>query len=262
MKTKWMHLIAGVTVVVLCISVCTTTVNANGSWQDDFETGLDGWTFFGYEDDGTGNYSVLVEGNFSAEGGVMTVLDDGVNVARHNSTTSVGTWLFDIYIPVDDFGAIDIVFMSDGGRCGFDDPGNEGSVWSGNWITFEAWDDYFALAKAVEGDFQALKWWHDSETSGWQHFNISRTSNGYVYVYLNGTQKAATPHTDDVTSSIYLEVWMWNAANYAFDNLVVIDKSLPDSTPPPDSPLWILITVGGGVAIAVIVLAIVFLRRR
>ena len=50
MKTRWMHLIAGFTMFVLCISICTTTVNADLVWEDNFDDGnLDGWTIFGYE---------------------------------------------------------------------------------------------------------------------------------------------------------------------------------------------------------------------
>jgi hypothetical protein len=265
MKTKLMNLIAGCIMFVLCISTFTTTSNAAEVWSDDFETGLDGWTFKGYEDDGTGSFIALTEGNFSDEGGNMTVLDSKVNVARHNSTTNVGTWSFDMYVP-DDIGAIDVVFMSDGGRPGFDNPGGSGTVFSGNWVAIEAFEDWFGLWQAREGDTEILSFW-EIEYYGWHHFDISRTSDSYFRVVQNGTQKASHVN-DDVTSSEYLEVWFGNATGWAVDNIVVDDTPPPTPTPtttptPTPSPLpWELIVMGGGVAAVVIVVAIVFLRRR
>ncbi|MHA2407868.1 MAG: hypothetical protein ACXACA_05815, partial [Candidatus Ranarchaeia archaeon] len=115
MKTRWMHLIAGVMMFVLCISVCTTTTNAAEVWSDDFETGLDGWTIFGLDDFDTPE---KIEGNFSAASGMLTVLDDDINFARHESTTNVGTWSFDMFVPDvvpgDGWGGINVEFMGNG----------------------------------------------------------------------------------------------------------------------------------------------------
>jgi hypothetical protein len=257
MKTRLIQLIAGITLCVLCISVWPTT--AAVIWEDDFDD-LDGWTFFGYEDDGTGNWSVLVEGiegNFSAEGGMLNVLDDGVRIAKHNSPANVGTWSFDMYIPETDSGCIDVVFMSDGGRPGFDNPGGSGAVFSGNWVALEAYvdADYFIFWYAEEGDVSVFTNWR-IEHYGWHHFEISRTSDGYFTLWLNGTQKSL-PATNDVTSSVYLELWCWNATGWAVDNIVVEAETPPP--PPPDIVPYVIV---GGVAAVVIVLAVVILRRR
>ena len=114
MKTRWMHVIAGLTMFVLCISVCTTTTNAAEVWSDDFhDPNLPGWTFFGHENDTS---HVEIGGNFSAASGMLTVLDDDFNVARQNSSTNVGTWSFDMFVPDDDdgHGFIGVDFMSNG----------------------------------------------------------------------------------------------------------------------------------------------------
>ncbi|MFW9956304.1 MAG: hypothetical protein ACFFD3_17310, partial [Candidatus Thorarchaeota archaeon] len=67
MKTRWIQLIAGLAMMVLCISTCTTTTSAAVIWQDDFNDGvLDGWTLYGYS---VLESLVKIEGNFSAADG-------------------------------------------------------------------------------------------------------------------------------------------------------------------------------------------------
>ena len=110
MKTRWIQLIAGLAMFVLCISTCTTTTNAAVFWSEDFESGLGDWTIFAYENSST---QVTKEGNFSDTGGVMTVLDDDINVARHDSTVNVGTWSFDIFVQDEGDGYFYVEFMSD-----------------------------------------------------------------------------------------------------------------------------------------------------
>jgi hypothetical protein len=248
-------------------------------WSDNFDDEvLDGWTFFGYRDDGTGNWSVRVEeDHFSAEGGVLTVLDDDVNVARYNSTTSVGTWSFDMYIPDDDTGSIDVVFMSDGGRPGYDNPGGTGTVFSGNWVALEAYVEVgsFIFWYAEEGDASAFTYW-DIEYHGWHYFNISRTSDGIFRLWHNGTLRAL-PVSNDVTSSDFLEVWCWNATGWAVDNIVVTDDPVTTiTTPPPTTTTpppttnttttppvdWLPIGIVGVSAVVIVVVLVIFLKRR
>ena len=116
MKTRKMHLFAGLTILALCISVCTTTANAAVIWEDNFNDGiLDDWTLFKYEDLTT---SVKKPGNFSAADFTLKVLDDDMNFARYNSTVNVGTWSFDMFVP--DNGnaewAMYVYIMSNGSR--------------------------------------------------------------------------------------------------------------------------------------------------
>ncbi|MFW9839077.1 MAG: hypothetical protein ACFFE7_16295, partial [Candidatus Thorarchaeota archaeon] len=97
MKTRLIQLIAGITMVVLCISVCTTNANAAVIWQDNFDDGnLDGWTIFGYP---SMTDPTKTEGNFSASDFMLKVLDDDINCARNDSTVTEGTWSFDMFVP-------------------------------------------------------------------------------------------------------------------------------------------------------------------
>jgi hypothetical protein len=274
MKTKRMHLIAGVTMFVLCISVCTTTVNAVIFWEDDFsDPNLPGWTIFTYENDTT---QVTVEGNFSAASGMLEVLDDDRNFARHNSTVNVGTWSFDMYVPdeEDSSAAFYVYFMSNGSRQIPTKPNKfiGVGVWkqsiNPNW-RFIVWT-MNGLDILVHSDIVM------DPVEGWHHVDISRASDGYFEIYRNGTFEDKFTH-NVITTSTYLEFYCYSAAGAAIDNLVVNDTVFEDnrdptattttttttstSTPPP-LPGELIVIAGVGIAVAVIVLAIVILKRR
>jgi hypothetical protein len=246
MKTRSIQLIAGLAMFVLCISVCTTTTNAAVVWSDDFETGLDGWTIFGYE---SRTSTVTIEGNFSDTGGVMTVLDDDINVARHDSTVNGGTWSFDMFVQDDGLGLFYLMFMSDGAIPTSAGPST--FVCVGAWIT----EGKFIVWQHV-GSSNAVRDINVDLLQGWHHIEVNRTSGGRYLVSFNGTLKADFA-SNDVTTSTYLEVFSRNATGCAVDNLVVDDE-----TQSPERLPWELIVIGGGVAVVAIVLAVVFLRRR
>lgn len=245
MKTKWIQLIAGLAMFVLCISVCTTTSNAAVVWSEDFEGPLDDWTIFGYE---SRTSTATIEGNFSAADGTLKVLDDDINVARHDSTVNSGTWSFDMFVQDDGEGYFYLMFMSDGAI-----PTNAGPstfVCVGAMIT----NGRFIVWQHVESS-PAVRDINVGTLQGWHHIEVNRTSGGRYLISLNGTLKADLV-SNDVTSSIYLEVWGGNATGCAIDNLVVDDE-----TQSPERLPWELIFFGVGVAVVAIVLAVVFLRR-
>ncbi|MHA2356835.1 MAG: hypothetical protein ACXADC_16815 [Candidatus Thorarchaeota archaeon] len=246
MKTESIQLIAGLAMFVLCISVCTTTSNAAVVWSDDFETGLDDWTLFGYE---SRTSTVTIEGNFSDTGGVMTVLDDDINVARHDSTVNTGTWSFDIFVQDDGEGYLYLLFMSNGAIPASAGPST--FVCVGVWMT----EGKFIVWQRVESS-NAVRNIYVDTLQGWHHIEVGRTSGGRFLVSFNGTLKDDFV-SNDVTTSTYLEVFCGNATGCAIDNLVVDDE--PPDLPPPS---WELIAIGGGVAVVAIVSAVVFLRRR
>ena len=264
MKTRWIHLTAGLTMFVLCISVCTTKSNAAIVWQDNFDDGIpDGWTFFGYE----GVFDPdKIEGNFSVADGTLKVLDNDINLARHDSTVTVGTWSFDMFVPDDGYGSIYVEFMSNGSSI----LGNGSEfVAVGAWLQehkFVVWE--ITEISGID-TWDVLSHIHVEPLQGWHHIDVTRTNEGHFKVYFNGTVPTlATPSSNftnnDVTSSTYLQFWCNNATGAAIDNLIVRDDII---TPTPSTPIiddtpWILIAVGGGVAVGVIVLAIVCLRRR
>ncbi|MFW9806756.1 MAG: hypothetical protein ACFFFK_08515 [Candidatus Thorarchaeota archaeon] len=260
MKTKWMYLFAGFAILVLCISVYPVNVSADMVWQDNFNDGnYDGWTTFAFLDWNTGP---TVAGNFSVEGGALTVLDNDVNYARHDSTVEVGTWSFDLFVPDTPNGYVGVSFMSNGTRP---------IVFDSRWIAVEATTvgiDRFNIWWQRGAD----EWIGDTcytptgSILGWHHIDITRTSGGVINIFFNGTFEYNTI-TNDVIHSTYLECYGVNATGAAFDNFMVnntIDISTVSTTPttsaPPEIP-YLLIGVGVGVAVLVII-AIVCLRRR
>jgi hypothetical protein len=262
MKTRWIQLIAGLTMFALCISVCTTTANAAVVWQDDFsDPNLPGWTIYGYTDRES---PVKIEGNFSAADGTLKVLDDGINIARHNSTTDVGTWYFDMFVPDDDYGAFYVDFMSNGSALYA--LGNASCVSVGPYLSEHKFYISTMNASNVGSVYQPLKSIDVDPLQGWHHIAVRRTSDCRFLVALNRTL-VANVTSYAVTSSIYLQVYCINVTGAAIDNLVVDDD--PDefwnhvnSTGGNGVIDWPPIIIGVVVAVAVIAIVIVFLRRR
>ena len=184
MKTRWMHLIAGVTMFVLCISVCTTTANATVIWEDNFDDGTyePEWTIFGYDD---WDSPVEIGGNFSAASGMLTILDDDFNVARHESTTNVGTWSFDMFVPDDfpDDGFFYVDFMSNGSY--YPEFGNVSFLAVG--AAFGASYDKFYIIMGLESSWHILRSYTPDVLQGWHHIDVSRSSEGRFLVKFNET---------------------------------------------------------------------------
>lgn len=255
MKKEWKYLITGFMIFVLCISVCTTTANAEVVWQDDFnDKVLDGWTLYGYSETES---IVKIEGNFSAADGTLKVLDDDINVARHDSTTSVGTWSFDMFVPDDDYGVFSVDLMSNGSALYTFGNASIAGV-GANLI-----DHKFVVSTLVGSVYQNLKNIYVEPLEGWHHIEVSRNSDGRFLVSFNGTLEANVTSTS-VTSSTYLQVFCNNVTGAAIDNLVVDDDPgaiFDDITPPPPIDP-VLVGVIAGVVIGVVLIAIVVLRRR
>lgn len=243
------------------MSIFTGTADAAVIWSEDFEAGLGDWTIIGYNE----TTLLPMAGNFSDSGGVLTALDDDANKASRNSTTTVGTWSFDMFVPhnSDGVGTIDVMFMSNGTR--------PFPQYSSLTVSFEAWYDHnrFDLWE-LRGNFEGNlldQYTPTGGIEGWWHVDVSRSNTGRFRVFLNDTPIMDIVN-NDVTSSDYFEFFCWNAPGAALDNIVVDDvvktqevTTTPTTTTPPPEIPYLLITVGAGVVV-VIVLAIVFLRRR
>jgi hypothetical protein len=247
-----MHLTAGVTMFVLCISVCTTTANATASWEDNFDDGvLDGWTLFAYP-----NASTLetIPDNFTAEDGMLKVLDDDISLARHISSVSVGNWSFDMFVPeCENVGrAMYVYIMSNGSRTI--------PTYANDFIGVGVWKaEYQSTWSFIVWTMNGFDWIVHSQIymnpmQGWHHIRISRNSDGRFLVYFNGTLEADFTY-NNVTASTYLEFYCYNVAGAAIDNLVV------EYTQPTSIDTMLLIVIGYGVGVGVIVLAFFFLIR-
>jgi hypothetical protein len=255
-KTRWMHILAGFAALVICMSFMMNTTQAAPIWSENFDAGMGDWTTFAFLDWNTGP---IVEGNFSVEGGALTVMDNDVNYARHDSTMVVGTWSFDLFVPDTQHSYVGVSFMSNGSRP---------IQLDSRWIAVEA---------TTEGVDRFNLWWQRGPDNwvgdtcytptgsilGWHHIDVTRSSGGRINIFFNGTFEYTTI-TNDVTHSTYLECYGVNATGAAFDNIMVDDTILPTATPttsvPPEVP-YLLIAVGAGIVV-LLVLAVVFLRRR
>jgi len=247
--------------VILASSLGPTFASADVMWSDNFNDGIpDGWTFFGYESIAS---PIKTEGNFSAASGMLTVLDDDINVARYNSTTNVGTWSFDMFVPDDDAGTIYLEFMSNGADH-FELP-NSSVICVGAWLE----EDKFLVWELVGTGYHIHKSIYVDPLQGWHHIDVSRTSDARFLVYFNGTIKANFT-SNTVTNSTYLQLFCEHTNGAAIDNLVVRDDPYYTTTTTTTTttgteatafPLELLVIAVGGAAVVVIV-AVVFLRRR
>jgi len=260
MKTRLIQLIAGLTMIVLCISTCATTSNAAIIWEDDFsDPNLPGWTLYGYDNSSS---SVMIDANFSATDDTLKVLDDDVNIARTVSTVNVGSWIFDMYIAEDYYGAFYVQFLSNGTVS-----------WAGatnnSHVSAGFFGDRFIVWREVGTSGSIIRDWIMDTVPGWHHIKVNRTSDSHFDVCINGTLRASFAYTG-VTSSAYLQIYSNNATGCAIDNLIVSDDPgypIPTTTTTPDGTTYgdmttLLIIAGGGIAVVAIVLVVVFARRR
>jgi hypothetical protein len=265
MKTRWMHLTAGLTMFVLCISVCTTTANATLFLEEHFDNeDPPGWTMFGYE-----NMTSLVttEGSFSVVDGRLTALGDDINIARHDSDMTVGSWCWDMFVPDEDDGWFYVYLMSNGTR--------PFPAFASTFVCVGAWilENDFLAWQGTGTDADLLSNIYMDSIQGLHRIKVNRTSDGYYEVYINRTLRGFFER-NEVVSSTYFEVGCRNATGAWVDNIYVSDDlnfepppptttpTTTPTTPPPGDFPWILVAVVGGVAAGVIVLAIVCLRRR
>jgi len=250
---------------MLYISVCTTTTNAAEVWREDFNGPLDDWTLYGYADYINETEWVRTEGNFSLADGTLKVLDDEVNIARHDSDVTVGNWSFDMFIPNDDFAAVYVEIMSNG-TYGWFGATNTSFISVGYFNDPDPGNAKFIVWKWVGDDLAVISNFILDPLEGWHHIDVSRSSEGRLLFAFNGTLKANFTN-NDVTSSTYLQFYCQNCSGAAIDNLVVYrpdptttTTTTPTSTPPPIDPVLFGLIVGTGVG--VVLIAIVILRRR
>jgi hypothetical protein len=261
MKDRKLQTIAGTVALVLLLSVLLPTSAAAVVWSDNFtDEVLDGWTIFGYENATYGN---LIDGNFTAVGGMLTSLDDDFNWARHNSTTNVGTWNYDMYVPDVAGAVIGVSFMSNGSR-----PFPRYETRS---ISVDAMHDQsqFTFWQIRGDEAMGLDMPHPMPEGivGWHHINITRTSGGHFYISINDTL-AWDFVSNDVTTSTYLEAWALNGTGAMFDNFVVTDTPIiptttttTTTTSTNETPLPLGL-IAAGVGILLVLVIVVYWYKR
>ncbi|MHA2313432.1 MAG: hypothetical protein ACXADF_18285 [Candidatus Thorarchaeota archaeon] len=255
MKTKWIHLIAGFTMFVLCISVCTTTSDATVIWSDDFDDGnYDGWT--------------VHEGNFSAANYYLESTEinasTGWSFIRRETNVSTGTWSFDCYLPT----GSDSISVSP-----HTDDNSETDDDFVGYSFIEIRPDSIRLwIRSAGGSTGIVASWSSTFNETWTHIDVTVDEDMMFDVFVNDVHRIHYDDASHLTGDYRYFVFNSQTVGHAIDNVVVSDQvnmSLPFNTTTPTTPTatppplpWDLIAIGGGAAVVVIVLAIVLIRRR
>ncbi len=185
--------------------------------MDDFNDGnYDGWNVTACS---------VVDGTLRATGAPA--------YASHNSDVAAGTWSFDMeHLPWSEstrpsgqlglymFNSI-FYFM---GNAIEDFPRSSYCLVAGYSVTDDDWEPVYSIRKSlgVGGDIGAwplLGSW-DGQELGWQHFDITRTAEGRISVFHNGTLVVQVVDTD-INSSEYFIFLSYD--DRALDNVVVSD---------------------------------------
>ena len=228
--------------LLICASLLLTfPCKAATVWSDNFDDGnYNGW-------------EVANGGPFSAEDHALGSLSDeaGIygNMIVHGSGVTTGTWSFDVQV-----GSLTIVFLMYTVIYQQDTSFSAGLTlyWSGRNIQF--YSDSDSNNRHEVGNFLIA-----DSPSGWQHFDVTRSSNRRTCVYLNGT---LIIDAVDIITIPPSEVFAYTPYGGAvIDNIIV--SNTVDIKPPPQVPFymqtWFLATVG---AVLVVIVAAVFLLRR
>ncbi|MHA2313190.1 MAG: hypothetical protein ACXADC_09085 [Candidatus Thorarchaeota archaeon] len=271
MRKRLMHLIAGFTMFVLCISLCTATSSATmeEAWEDDFDDGnIDGWSVQGFN---TSTFPwTPMPGNITAEDHTMRVYSEWWSEAWRTSNVAYGSWAFDVHCVDTPNERSYIAFVSGSPVLVPEDidtmPFEYGIITVVG--QYDSYSSAFVLYQRPSDSplLEPLGHYDVEEVSGWWHINITRDFDGNFEVYFNDTLGITVTNTTHTTSDLFT---FTAEAGYALDNIVVVPYHQTSTTPTPTSPTttppplpWDLIAIGGGVAAVVIVLAIVCLRRR
>jgi len=232
-------------------------------WDDDFNDGdLDGWT--------------VTEGAFSASEYTASGLTPLSNCVYHSSRLTAGTW------------SMDTIFGESG----------EQKIWftvnDMDWGDFDRpLEGYYLLLT----DTNTMGLWNNSDTvdqekdacsiagglQGGHHIDITRTIDGLIRVYLDGSLCLELMDDSKIVSSFF---YLQFDGRHAVDNITLSDEILitppittttstttttttptttttttPSTTPTgSDSPDTTMLLVFGGVGVAVVVILIAVMR--
>lgn len=259
MKTRLIQLIAGITMFVLCMSVCTTTTDATEVWSDDFNDGnYDGWTVC--------DNSTLHEGDYGWSGSTWSAanyylqLEDDWGIISHPSNVAYGRWSFDFKTNGTQMG--NIAFISNN----IYELNNtlrlyeDGQYYFIN-IDVDAYEELFTITlnKRFDDAKTILDYYFGVPVAGWHHFDVYRNTTGCFTVFHNSSQIMQVVDTDINTSEMF---WLWWSKWQTLDNVVVDDDWNITINGGGDGNLTtVLIIAGVGIAVVVMVL-VVFVKRR
>jgi hypothetical protein len=210
-------------------------------WSDDFNDGnYNGWT--------------VTNGTFSAADHTLRSIGAGGAII-HSSSVTTGTWSFDI---------LGVNTTAIGIMSNYPIPTS-----ALNTLGITKIGIVLALDVAVQGSgTRVTEYDFPSGTrfSGWQHIDITRSSDGRTCVYHNGTLVIDRVVTQ-ITASEYLWVLFGSSQNVldtegAIDNIVVSNTiDIQPPAPPFYMQTWFWATIVA-VAVVVVVIVVLLMRRK
>ena len=263
MKTRLLKCI-GVFIGLIFIFSLLPQSAAEVVWEDDFETGMDGWT--------------VIVGHWRVADGMLEAyyVDDLDHRISHPSSQVVGTWSFDMYHPSAE--CYTTMWFITNGTDTPDENYGYGLRIGGDLIYMVKLEGDYLSSSPIAG---AVYESDDDFEDVWIHINITRDSAGEFNVYFNETSTIAEPIfscTDtEYNYSTRMLIDFGGAVVEKFDNIVVDDEILitpldPTPTPTPTSPTsptspetaidTTLLIAAAGVGGVVIIAAVVCMRRR
>ena len=205
----------------------TSSQDTSIVWSDDFVDGdLGGWEV------------ITTDGGdfFIEDGALKSEFVDTWHMIRsflqHPSNVTVGTWSYDIFFaeyPLERKtpgpASYLVGFMANSSMEDIDHTAQR--IWETN-TKFRSYILKYVEAKSIEfslvtdGKSIFIGQHSIQDLSGWQHFDITRDTNGRTQVYLNGEQIFA--HTDEnFTESQFFFLGALRHSEEVFDNIVVRD---------------------------------------
>ncbi len=224
----------------------------------------------------TGEVPIEVPANYTLDEDTLRYQGDFSTYAYHESAVSFGTWSFDVDCVDTPRHHFYIAFMCDGIIDPEDIFGSIPAEYGLAIVTdvFGSFDSEFVLYRRAAGDTniaQVIDTYSPSDMSGWFHIDITRNSTGDCHVFINGTDRMQGLANIAVTSDYF---GFYGPAGPAIDN-VVVSNSIDVTPPTPTDSLTDsdtdtgtipdmtgIILVGSGIAIVVVIIAVVFLKKR
>ncbi len=231
-------------------------------WSDDFNDGnYDGWTISNNTALWNGSYG-FANSNWSATNNYLQLDHEETGLITHPSSVAYGTWSFDFKTPETQLGMgtwANIRFIS-----------SDHVLWTDDWddpehnsilLRFDVWTheepyNYTIVLYKHNGDNYTIIDSGKVPAAGWQHFDVTRNTTGWISVYHNGSPIPIMEGeaTEITTSELF---WVWSEDEQMIDNVVVSDTV--DFPPTID---WLTIAIIGASAVVIVAVMVIILKRR
>ena len=225
-------------------------------WSEDFDDGnLDGWKTMGLNI--SGGPSIMAENLDIIDGVLVAGEGPDFNIANHSSTIVYGKWSFDFYTVIGDWHHSAVYLTKDGWYL-------EEGVENGYAIAFaqQSWsvsEPGIHIAKSQDNHSTWHDYWLTPVNNTWFHVEVTHLTNGTFNVYINGTQRIQWVDNElPVSSQFELAL----EPGCMVDNIVVSQLVETPTTNTDDGLDLTFVMYGVGAVTVVVVIVVIFLKRR